>query len=1113
MTVKLEYKSMSEVEHVLHRPDTFIGSVVNSSHKSTFVALQDDRIIEKDVTYPPGLVRIFIEILSNVIDNKWRSDQMGIPCKQFKVSIDKETGVTRVVNDGNTIPVEMKDGGKYLPEQIFGRFRTSSNYNDSEERKTSGRNGLGSKLANIFSSSFTFKTYDRHTSTHYSQRWTNNMSNVGTPKITSTKKTPYTMIEWIPDFKRFGLDGYTDDIIDLFRKYTYDAAMITGIPTHFNNHRIPIKKLADYARLYIRPECTSMVVPLNTGDSKVVVCPSAKGEFVHISFVNGIQTPLGGVHVDIWTENIFRPIVSKINKKYKSKFTITDILKYFTIFVVTEINNPTFTTQSKEKLSSPRVDDMTLPDSIRDKIMKWEFMEDIKETVDSKKYIALKKTDGKKSKHVKVDGYDRANKSGGTLSTTCSLILSEGLSAKTYAVEGIGSCGLDGRKGRDWFGIYALRGKTLNVTNATPSQIEDNKVLSDIRKIMGLKYGTDYSEDTNYRSLNYGRIIILCDADHDGNHIKGLIINFLVAMYPSLVKRAGFLTSIETPIAKVSCRGGTTKLFYDISKYNKFQEENKNQIKSVKYYKGLGASTKTEIKETFGRYVIHYITDTDTKKYLRLAFCKTQSDSRKQWLSSYIHSVEDDTKTPSHDSPDRVNTLDISTFIDKTLIMYSLEDCGRSIPNIWDGLKESQRKILYSIIKKNLDHTSSTMKVAQLAGYVAEQSGYHHGENNLIDTLIKMAQNFPGKNNISYLYKDGQFGSRICAGKDAANGRYIFTRLTSIFYKIFRKEDFGIYEYINDDGMYVEPTHYVPIIPMILVNGINAAIGTGWSCTVPNYNPMDIVAWIREWCNFSSKKNSVKVTLKPWYKNFKGEIKMEGDRITTVGGFRSESKRGAQRIVITELPINMWTDTYKDILDRLVEEKKIKSFDNYSTPEEVHFVVYPRSGSDFEFTTSSLRLETILYTSNMVTFTDNNKLHHFKTVDEIMHAFCNKRLSTYTLRKKYILSKLQSELDLLRNKMKFIDMVLEGKIVIFRVKRAVLVDLLDKHRFSRIEGSYDYLIDMKLSVFTSERLDSLNTKLESVVNEIKIIEKTSEKEMWLGELQEFEAELGVHKDQ
>jgi DNA topoisomerase-2 len=1111
----VQYTELSEIEHTLHRPDTFIGSVQQEKKKSQWVVDPDETSIkQRDVIYSEGLIRIFMEIISNVIDNKWRSDQMGLTCRVIKVKVDIESGKTTVTNDGNTIPIEIRgENGKYLPEIIFGRFRVSSNYDDSENRKTSGRNGLGSKVCNIFSKSFTFSTVDRHTKKSYKQVWTNNMKKCTKPTIrSSVSKEPYTTIEYIPDFQRFGQEKYTQDDISVIKKYTYDVSVLTGIPVSFNGVKAPIKKLIDYAKLHYMGECTHREYLLfESMDSRVVVSRGDVDSYIfsHQSFVNGIKTSQGGVGVNKWYECVFRPLVGAINKKLKSKLTIGDVSKYFHMFIVTEIDNPTFSNQSKEKLVSPDLDTPTVSDTDIKKMMKWQFMDEILKLIDVKNKMSSHKTDGKKRRFVKVANYDQANKAGSSKSHECTLILCEGNSAKTYAVDGISSKGLDGRKGRDYFGVFAMRGKILNVKNANNKQIDDNVILQDIKKILGLRVGTDYSIDKNMSELNYGRVIILCDADCDGHHIKGLLINFFTTLFKSLVKRNGFLISMETPISRVTIPKRGEFLFYNHKKYEEFMKKKENQDVGVKvkYYKGLGASTKSEIRETFGEVIVSYKFDKGSEPSLNLAFCKKQSDKRKKWLADY--DTNGNSLTIETPTPIRLDQS-ITDFINYTFIHYSIDDCHRSIPCVWDGLKEGQRKIMYSIFKKNTGGVSGgTIKVAQLAGYVAEHSGYHHGENNLIDTLVKMAQDFVGKNNISYLYKDGQFGSRLQGGKDAANGRYIFTKLEGVVKKLFRQEDFPIYNYLEDDGVVIEPEYYVPVIPTILVNGCTAGIGSGWSCSIPNYNPKDIIKWCLRKCRNEVVEDFI---LKPWYKGFKGDIITNEDTsvtITTRGIFTKVpgGRSGKVIYIVDELPIGVWTDNYKEYLEKLVETKKIKSFNNYSTPETVRFEIIPKCDSSFKFDYDNLRLTSKISTSNMVTFKKKNKLHHYKDVYSILEDFSKERLKTYSIRKNYIINKLEIELEFKRNKHKFISKVCDGSIVIFREKEEKIIEKLDDLDFKKIKNGFDYLLNISVSSFTEKNVNSLQKSIESLQNDLSCVKSKTEIHMWESELMELELAL------
>lgn len=239
-----------------------------------------------------------------------------------------------------------------------------------------------------------------------------------------------------------------------------------------------------------------------------------------------------------------------------------------------------------------------------------------------------------------------------------------------------------------------------------------------------------------------------------------------------------------------------------------------------------------------------------------MAFRKTRVEDRKAWLTSTSESYLDYSMVPS-------NGIKFSEFFNKEYILFSKYDNVRSIPNFMDGFKPSQRKVLFGCFKRKL---KGEVKVAQLTGYIAEHSAYHHGEQSLQGTIVNMAQNFCGSNNINLLTPSGQFGTRRLGGKDAASARYIFTKLEPITRKIFHPDDDELLDYNTDDGQKIEPTFYVPVIPMVLVNGCDG-IGTGWSSNVNNYNPREIISNLRKLINGEEMEE-----MKPFYEGFSGEV-------------------------------------------------------------------------------------------------------------------------------------------------------------------------------------------------------------------------------------------------
>ncbi|CAJ1400545.1 unnamed protein product [Effrenium voratum] len=360
-----------------------------------------------------------------------------------------------------------------------------------------------------------------------------------------------------------------------------------------------------------------------------------------------------------------------------------------------------------------------------------------------------------------VPKLEDANLAGTKEGHSCTLILTEGDSAKALAVAGLSVVG------RDRFGVFPLRGKLRNVRELSVKQMLENKEIDQVLKILALDANKEYRDA---KGLRYGSIMIMTDQDHDGSHIKGLIINFIQHWFPSLLRMPGFLKEFVTPIVKVS-KGDQSKTFFTLPEYEAWKEANNNgQGWKVKYYKGLGTSTSAEAREYFADIDDHEIRFTYSGNrdddLIDMAFAAKRSDERKTWISQ----VEDGTFV-DHSQP----TLSYTDFIEKELSLFAKYDVERAVPSMVDGLKPGQRKVLFGCFKKKL---SSEIKVAQLSGYVAENSAYHHGEASLQGTIIGMAQTFVGSNNINLLEPRGQFGSRLQGGKDHAASRYIFTCLS-----------------------------------------------------------------------------------------------------------------------------------------------------------------------------------------------------------------------------------------------------------------------------------------------------------------------------------------------
>ena len=1123
------YIALDQREHILLRSDTYVGS--KNFQKEEFYSATEKNIKKKEGLINHALNRIFVEILSNACDNWVRSKNSETPLTKIKVDINKETGEISVWNDGQTIEIAIDEKLKiYNPEMIFGRLLTSSNYDDTEQRETSGRNGYGAKLTNVFSKSFEIKMFDNYTKQQYVQTWKNNMSECSKPKITSPKtKNGYTEISFLPDYERFGCQNLSEDMFSLFYKNVIDIAMITNVSVYFNNEKIPMKTLKDYAGLYIslpileekKEDEDDLLETLSTvssksgkklkleqihiisEDSECVLQPNQNviDGFQAISFINGIETRDGGVHVDVYSESIFRPLLEALNKGVKKGSTplgLKEIKQYFQVFLKSTLINPAFNSQEKSKLVSPSPKTPEILSKHINAILKWDCIEKIKNVLKGKELIALKKTEKKSRSFVKIDGYDPANLSGGKNSKDCSLILTEGLSAKTYAILGL-SQELFGKKGRDYVGIFPLKGKVLNVRNSSVSQISGNKEICNVIKILNLRFGVDYKKDEEFNSLSYGRLVVLTDSDSDGKHILSLLLNMVHKLFPTLLERKDpFIYCMLTPLLKIYEKKVELS-FYNIQDYKEYIEKNGEPKGEVKYLKGLGSSNDKEVKSSFGKKMIEFIKDEKTDDMMDKCFLSKFSDRRKDWIGEY-----DPVKNNLKLGKQSIEKVSISEFLDKELIIFSVDDCRRSIASLCDGLKESQRKVLYASFLKNLSYHGKSLKVAQFGAYCSEKTSYHHGEVSLFETIIRMAQDFIGSNNIPFFFKDGQFGSLSMLGQDSASPRYIHTRLERMTRLLFRKEDDALLSYLEDDGETIEPQEYIPILPTILING-SLGIGSGWSSNIPLYNPKDIILCVRSWL---SKKCYENIEFKqdgdihPWYRGFNGTIeKVDKHRYITKGVI---SRGKSDVITVSVIPINMSIDSFKTSLDDLLESKKIKSYKNFSTDNEPKFEIKENS-AEMELTIESLKLTSIISTSNMVLFDIKQKLRKYETVYEIINEFCHFRYDYYMKRKVYLIKTIESELLILRNKFRFLSEVMNETLIIKDIDEDEIIKTLKKMEYFE-NDEFKYLLNMSIRSFSKQKLEELKKNISKLETELELVKSISEADMWINDLKEFEKE-------
>lgn len=1469
-TVEETYVMLSQHEHILKRPDTYIGSVNKQTSQEWVFDTQTNKIIKKTVQTTPGFMKIVDEAITNAIDHSNRDPTV----KTIKVDISQTTGEIVVTNDGTGIPVEIhSEHNIYIPEMVFGHLLTGSNYDDTIERTGAGRNGLGGKALNIFSKKFKIETVDSVNKKKFSQSYTDNMTVKSKPKVSDNTGKSYTKVSFTPDYQKFDMSSIDDDTYSVLARRVYECIATTNqnVSIYLNGEKLKGKGVGDYAKYFFD---TAPIAHEIQGKWEYLVFQSQSCD--QVSFVNGNNTVSGGKHVDCVLNQITSSVKTMIETKMKlQNVKVGTIKENIFLFLNCSIPNPKFNSQTKDILTTP-IKDFGTTIKVSDAFIKKVFNSPIsQEVIDVTTFKDRKKLDKdvsttKKSK-ISVKNLDDATNAGTAKSQMCTLYLTEGLSASSFAISGLSVIG------RANNGVYPLRGKVLNIREATQAQLLKNEEIIAIKKIIGLHASKKYDNSQDIASLRYGRIAILADADcisgdtplllkdDDGNiltetierltsdyipvngkeygvsslkiwtdfgwtdikcvmrhkvskvfyrvlthtglidvsedhplltdqgeekhaidcsigdkllhsfptfyenkitipnnlenmnvrdlweyakkckipkhqsykkvklvkilndirdfqpidlkctgsinkeeayvmglfwadgssgvynwkykrrprnrpreytfnrvtyswaisnnnidfltkamniltsmyslefkiiecktvrknktykliinggiktksivekytsmfyyknphkykngnkyipkeilnasteiremflegyyngdgdghcikgkglrfdvegkisaqclvilckslgylvsinilenkpnvislaitkgnqqfdrstvkkiirlgriekyvydletenhhfqagvgemivhncdgiHISSLIMNVFHFWWPELMKREGFITTLKTPIVKLS-KGKQVVNIYSETEQTEFLKNNPGNW-VAKYYKGLGTSTAAEAKQTFKDIKTNmefFITDKNVDKSFELAFDKKKANDRKKWLERVP-----DTRANRNEK----NQITYSDFINKELIQFSNYDNIRSIPHIMDGLKPSQRKVLYIAFKRNLVRE---MKVAQFGSAVAEETAYHHGEVSLSMTIVNMAQNYTGGNNINLLEPCGNFGFRNHNGKDAASPRYIFTHLTKQAQQLFSKDDQSILEYNTDDGKNIEPKFYVPSLPLILVNG-TIGIGTGYSTNIPSFNPDDIIANIKLVLEGKGLNQLV-----PWYRGFKGTITRQGDTAFEMKGMMN--KVNATTITITEIPITTSISDYKEFLETYEEFTTT----NMSTENEPNFrLTFKRAEDMKKFDYKSLKLTTKINLTNMHLFDTNGAIKKYNDPNDIIREFVECKLIHNKKRKEHLIQASTKKLILLNNKKQFLEDIMENRIDIYRKSKATIEEILTTNTYPKIDGTYNYLTSLPISSFTAEHMKELTENVTETKRLLEIIKSTT----------------------
>lgn len=431
----------------------------------------------------------------------------------------------------------------------------------------------------------------------------------------------------------------------------------------------------------------------------------------------------------------------------------------------------------------------------------------------------------------------------------------------------------------------------------------------------------------------------------------------------------------------------------------------------------------------------------------------------------------------------------------KEFALYSIE--GRAIPSVIDGFKPTQRKIINAASNVWKSGNEKHLKIFQLSGIVASTQYYHHGDMSLSNSIINLAQKF--KNNAPLLEEDGQFGS--LRSPQAGAPRYIGTKLSPYFRLIYK--DFDLLEYKEEEGEKIEPKFFLPIIPAVLING-SSGIAVGFASNILNRDIKDII----ESCQ--NELNGKKITTpKPHLNNFTGTYlsDSENDRRWIIRG--KFQRHNTNTVKISELPPSLTYEKYEEILDELVENKSIVSYDDNCKDNidyTIKFTRYDLEKLDDDKLIKLLKLQES-ETENFTTIDENGKLKIFDSAVDIIKYFVKFRLSYYVKRKEFMLDKMTHELKVLGNRGKFIKLILDGKIIVNGKPKTDIITQIEKNSIDKIDGDYDYLLRMPIYSLTIEMFEKLKEDFKNKKEEISLLKLVDPKDMYLDDLSELKRKI------
>lgn len=631
-SIEQKYKAMSEIDHCLSRPGMWIGSVRDEERQSFIYDDETGKMTMKTVTYVPAMLKLVDEVLSNSCDEFRRKDNMGLD--EVRVSINTDKSTITIRDNGGIPVVKHKEAGCYVPEFIFGRLRTSSNYDDTEDRAVVGTNGVGSSLTVIFSKVFKVTTADKKN--QLSVTWENNMSEKSEPDI-SKSNDHFTETSFILDFNRFEQtsgSGLTDDFVNILHKRAIDAAAANpGLTVIWEcngqKDKWKFKKFEEYMELYDDFYDPETVFSMKDDKKQVWVCP---GSSIDVAFVNGAECSRG-THLKAVRLPLGKAIAEVLKKKHKIDVTVNNISNKYGIFGIFDISNPAYSSQTKEELTTAEdafYKDGTkfdIPEDFLKKATKSEIVDIVvdwhKQKTEAEDQAKIRKLNREAKKLLRSDKFINCNSKKKKEKI---LFLTEGDSAKS----GFRQC-----RNPQTQACYCLRGKPRNTLELTATQVMKNQEFADIFNILGLQWG----EKADLDKLNFGKVAICSDQDVDGHAICALLMCFF-NHWPELFDM-GVIVRSMSPII-IATKGKDVQKFYHLDEFRKVQ----NKLKGYKilYNKGLGGLTNQFYKEMLQQPIFVRFSRDDMAELMLKKWFSHNADSakvRKSMMKDTVSGTEE----------------------------------------------------------------------------------------------------------------------------------------------------------------------------------------------------------------------------------------------------------------------------------------------------------------------------------------------------------------------------------------------------------------------------------------------------------------------------------------